>query len=229
MTRRSSRFRMLVLAAAGICGVLASADFAAAQSFPVLAARHKGSGTFENRGSKEKWELSEARVVLGEGGSATIELWGSKTQLAMRGKITSFNGRKHVGFALETFDGVPTTAAGWLDLDGRSGFERIEIDGQTPVRLGVSFRSQGPNIEPPPSPPAPAPAPVGLTEERGLDRRGNDYVDFRARDLLDCQDSCRRDDRCRAYTFDTIDRTCFLKSRVNTQQRNRDMVTGYKE
>lgn len=283
--------------------------------FPRIAARHRGSGTYENRGSKETWELSEVRVVLGEGGSAAIELWGRKTQLAMRGRITDFNGRKHVSIALQTFDGVPTTASGWIEIDSRGGVERVEFDGQSPVRLGVSFRSSGPNIEPPPpAPPAPPPVPSGmteeqgvnrrgadyrnfaaddlrscqnfckgdtrcrayaynldrrvcylksqvpeasrdrevisgvkqgwggndggnnggsggggLTEERGLDRRGNDYVDFRARDLFDCQDACRRDNRCRAYTFDTIDRTCWLKDRVNSQQRNRDMVTGYKE
>mgnify|MGYP002382467333 CR=1 FL=1 len=68
-----------------------------------------------------------------------------------------------------------------------------------------------------------------LFVERGFDRRGSDYVDFRARDLFDCKDSCRRDERCRAYTFDTVERTCWLKSRVNSQQRDRDMVTGYKQ
>lgn len=312
MHRDFRRLHALVLSAAGVAGLLLAAVPADAQEYPRITARHRGSGTFENRGSKETWDLTEARVVLGQGGSASIELWGRKTQLAMRGRITSFNGRKHVGFDLDTFDGVPTTAAGWLDLDTRGGFERIEIDGQSPVRLGISFRSQGANIEPPPPPPpTPQPGPAGLTEEygvnrrgadyrnfsadlrtcqnvckgdtrcrayafnlsrqvcylkaqvpeasqdrevtsgvkqgwggndggnddggqgqlteeRGFDRRGSDYVDFRARDLADCQDSCRRDDRCRAYTFDTIDRTCWLKSRVNSQQRNRDMVTGYK-
>lgn len=318
MNRKLRRLSTLALVAAGVAGLLAAAAPAAAQDYPRIAARHRGSGTYENRGSKETWELTEARVVLGQGGSASIELWGRKTQLTLRGKITSFNGRKHVGFGLETFDGVPTTAAGWLDLDQRGGFERIEIDGQSPVRLGISFRSQGPNIEPPPpQPPVTLPGTAGLTEEygvnrrgsdyrnfgadglrdcqeackrdsrcrayaynlnrrvcylkeqvpeaspdrevtsgvkqgwgggndggnnggsggaqgqlteeRGFDRRGSDYVDFRARDLFDCKDSCRRDERCRAYTFDTVERTCWLKSRVNSQQRDRDMVTGYKQ
>jgi len=322
MNRRSARIRTSLFAAAALGGLLTMAVPAAAQDFPRLQARHRGTGTYENRGTKETWQLSEARVVLGEQSSATIEVWGRNLQVAMRGRITAFNGRKHVSFALETFDGVPTTASGWLDIDGRGGVERIEIDGQSPLRLGISFRSQGPNIEPPPPPPpAPEPAPAGLTEEygvnrrgadyrnfatdelrvcqnackgdtrcrayaynlnrrvcylksqvpaasedrqvtsgvkqgwggsgggsaggdydgggggnygqlteeRGLDRRGNDYTDFRARDLYDCQESCRRDDRCRAYTFDTIDRTCWLKDRVNTQQRNRDTVTGFKQ
>lgn len=326
MHRNFRRLRSLALVAAGLAGLLSVAAPAAAQDYPRLSARHRGSGTYENRGSKETFELTEARIVLGQGGSATIEVWGRKLQISMRGKITSFNGRKHVGFDLDTFDGVPTTAAGWLDLDTRGGFERLEIDGQSPVRLGVSFRSQGANIEPPPPPPpTPEPAPAGLSEEygvnrrgadyrnfaaddlrtcqasckgdnrcrayaynlnrrvcylksqvpeassdrevtsgvkqgwgggnggegggnggnngggnngggsgmltteRGFDRRGSDFVDFRARDLFDCQDSCRRDNRCRAYTFDTLERTCWLKDRVNSQQRNRDMVTGFKQ
>ncbi len=314
MTRREIRLSTLALALAGVAGLLAATVPAAAQDYPRLAARHRGSGTYENRGSKETFQLSEARVIIDERGSATIELWGRNLQLAMRGRLTSFNGRKHVGFDLDTFDGVPTTAAGWLDLDTRGGFERIEIDGQSPVRLGISFRSQGANIEPPP-PPAPEPNPSGVTEEygvdrrggdyrnfaaddlrtcqnickgdarcrayaynlnrrvcylksqvpdatgdrevtsgvkqggggndggyggggggqgqvteeRGFDRRGNDFVDFRADNLADCQDACRRDNRCRAYTFDTRERTCWLKNRVNSQQRNRDTVTGFKQ
>lgn len=319
MNRNFRRLRTLALAAAGLAGLLTEVAPAVAQDFPRIEARHRGSGTYENRGSQEKWDLTEARVVLGQGGTAAVELWGRNVQIAMRGRITKFNGREHVDIVLDTFDGVPTTAKGWVALDRRGGVERIEFDGQSPVRLGVSFRSQGPNIEPPPPPPpTPAPTPPGLTEEygvnrrgadyrnfaaddlrtcqnackgdtrcrayaynlnhrvcylksqvpeasgdrevtsgikqgwgggeggsggtsgggggqgqlteeRGLDRRGNDYSDFRARNLLDCQDSCRRDNRCRAYSFDTIERVCWLKDRVNSQQRNRDIVTGYKQ
>jgi hypothetical protein len=67
-----------------------------------------------------------------------------------------------------------------------------------------------------------------LTEEVGQDRRGDDYTSFRARDLDDCQRSCRQEDRCQAYTFLRSSRECFLKSRVNSAQRNGDAVTGYK-
>jgi hypothetical protein len=68
----------------------------------------------------------------------------------------------------------------------------------------------------------------GLTEERGYDRRGNDYTSFRARGLSDCLGACRKDHRCRAYTYDTRNDACYLKDRVNSAQRNGDMVTGYK-
>jgi hypothetical protein len=67
-----------------------------------------------------------------------------------------------------------------------------------------------------------------LTEERGYDRRGNDYTSFRARGLSDCMAACRRDGRCRAYTYDTRNDACYLKDRVNSSQRDNDMVTGYK-
>jgi hypothetical protein len=67
-----------------------------------------------------------------------------------------------------------------------------------------------------------------LTEERGEDRRGSDYADFRADGLRDCQDACQRDPRCRAYTYDTRSRGCYLKSQVPQAQRNSQMVSGYK-
>jgi hypothetical protein len=66
------------------------------------------------------------------------------------------------------------------------------------------------------------------TEEWGLDRRGNDYANFPTRGLAACKEACGRDARCRAYTFDTRNETCFLKDRVNAAQRNEGMVTGVK-
>jgi hypothetical protein len=68
-----------------------------------------------------------------------------------------------------------------------------------------------------------------LSEEWDLDRRGNDYDNFTVRNLGECQEECRDDSRCRAYTFDTRTRTCYVKDRVNTAQRNQGMVTGYKQ
>ncbi len=70
---------------------------------------------------------------------------------------------------------------------------------------------------------------LGLTEERGYDRRGNDYTSFRARGLADCMGACRKDSRCRAYTYDTRNDACYLKDRANSSQRNDSMVTGYKQ
>lgn len=318
MTRRAFHLCRIAVASAAICSFFAGAAPAAAQApaaareYPRLAARHAGSGTYEIRGGGGTWELTQARVVLDAQARAAIEVTGRKLQLSMTGRIVGWNGREHVTIELDTFDGKATTAKGWIALDRQGGFEKIELDGQTPMRLGVSFQSKGANLEP--SPPPPAPAPSGLTEEygvdrrgadyrnfvagdvrdcqaackgdtrcrayaynlnsrvcflksqvpeatgdrevtsgvkqgwtggdggasgggsravlteeRGLDRRGNDYSDFRARDLLDCQETCLREERCRAYSYDTVDSVCFLKDRVNAQERNRDRVTGYKE
>ncbi|MEP7011097.1 MAG: PAN domain-containing protein [Acidobacteriota bacterium] len=68
-----------------------------------------------------------------------------------------------------------------------------------------------------------------LTEERGFDRKGNDYDSFRSRGLSDCKRSCARADRCRAYTFDTRAEVCYLKSRINSKKYDSRMITGYKE
>jgi hypothetical protein len=78
----------------------------------------------------------------------------------------------------------------------------------------------------------PGPGPGGggrfLSEERGSDYRGGDYTSFRSRGLGDCQDACRRDGRCQAYTFNGRSGVCYLKDRVGNRERNGDTVTGRK-
>ena len=71
--------------------------------------------------------------------------------------------------------------------------------------------------------------PSDLTEEWGFDRKGDDFDTFRARNLRDCKRVCSREDRCRAYTYDTRSEICYLKSRINSKKYNSRMVTGYKE
>ncbi|HZF08100.1 MAG TPA: PAN/Apple domain-containing protein [Thermoanaerobaculia bacterium] len=70
--------------------------------------------------------------------------------------------------------------------------------------------------------------PQDLTEERGYDRRGDDYTSFRAESVGECKRACGREDRCQAYTWDLRSGDCYLKSRINSQKRNGDMITGYK-
>ncbi|MFY9820948.1 MAG: PAN domain-containing protein [Thermoanaerobaculia bacterium] len=77
----------------------------------------------------------------------------------------------------------------------------------------------------------PGPGPGGggsLSEERGSDYRGGDYTNFRSRGLGDCQDACRRDRRCQAYTFNGRTGVCYLKDRVGDRERNGETVTGRK-
>ncbi|HET9209331.1 MAG TPA: PAN/Apple domain-containing protein [Thermoanaerobaculia bacterium] len=68
-----------------------------------------------------------------------------------------------------------------------------------------------------------------LTEEEGYDYRGGDYDSFDAPSVSSCKSSCRRDDRCRAYSYNLRTDTCYLKDRVGSYQRNSDTVTGVKE
>jgi len=69
----------------------------------------------------------------------------------------------------------------------------------------------------------------GLTEQPGFDQPGNDYTDFRARDLRDCQRSCADDPRCFAYTYNTRSSQCYLKSRPGSTRTRSDTVTGVKQ
>jgi hypothetical protein len=69
----------------------------------------------------------------------------------------------------------------------------------------------------------------GLTEETGYDRRGDDYTRFRARTLGACKAACRRDSRCRAFSYIVSSADCYLKNRINSREYNPDAVTGYKE
>lgn len=67
-----------------------------------------------------------------------------------------------------------------------------------------------------------------LTEERGYDYRGGDFRSFRTSGVPRCQDECREERRCVAYTFNLETDTCYLKDRVGSYQRNSDTVTGIK-
>ncbi|HYO16091.1 MAG TPA: PAN/Apple domain-containing protein [Thermoanaerobaculia bacterium] len=68
----------------------------------------------------------------------------------------------------------------------------------------------------------------GLTEEYGVNYEGGDYSRFRADDVRDCKSACRRDSNCRAYTFNTSSRTCYLKDRVTSPRRRSETVSGVK-
>jgi hypothetical protein len=68
----------------------------------------------------------------------------------------------------------------------------------------------------------------GLTEEYGVNYEGGDYTRFRADDVRDCKSACRRDSNCRAYTYNTSSRTCYLKDRISQPRRRSDAVSGVK-
>lgn len=63
-------------------------------------------------------------------------------------------------------------------------------------------------------------------EIEGVDSRGGDYDNFRAGGPAACREECRRDRRCRAFTFNRSSETCYLKDRTGDLQPNRDTVSG---
>lgn len=67
-----------------------------------------------------------------------------------------------------------------------------------------------------------------LTEEWNSDRRGGDYRSFRTDRLGLCQEACRDEARCRAYTFDPRAAVCYLKDRVGPAFALEGRVSGYK-
>lgn len=67
-----------------------------------------------------------------------------------------------------------------------------------------------------------------LTEEWNSDRRGGDYRSFRTDRLELCQEACRDEARCRAYTFDPRAAVCYLKDRVGPAFSLEGRVSGYK-
>jgi hypothetical protein len=67
-----------------------------------------------------------------------------------------------------------------------------------------------------------------LSEENGQDYRGGDYDNFRARSLSACQDECRRENRCVAYTYYPKTGVCYVKDRLGDLERNKDSITGRK-
>jgi len=98
-------------------------------------------------------------------------------------------------------------------LKSRAGFPQRQNGAVTGAKGGESFN----------------PWIAGLTEETGFDRKGDDYSHFQARTLGACKAACRRDSRCRAFSYVLSSADCFLKSRINSREPNPDAVTGYKE
>lgn len=58
------------------------------------------------------------------------------------------------------------------------------------------------------------------------DLHGGDYDSFRNVDLDQCADRCRADARCRAYTYNTWEKVCFVKSSLSALRIEPRGVTG---
>ena len=68
-----------------------------------------------------------------------------------------------------------------------------------------------------------------MSEERGYDHKGGDYDSFRSSSVRDCRESCERDRRCQAYTYNLNTGMCYVKDEVRKLESARDMVTGSRE
>ena len=215
--------------------VAATLVFAAApllaQAIPDLYGRFRGNGYFEMRGANDKRDLSEISIDLRPSGVLDMTIRGRKVDVRMVGRATEWTGKHQVHVALARFDGQETDIDGWIRFDDGGRFDRLELDGQKPGRIGVSFTSNGPNLESArPAPPVvtpPAP-PVALTEEPGVIRRGTELADFRTGFLRDCIAACRNDERCRGYTYLAKETRCFTLATVSAGEPNRDATSGVK-
>lgn len=68
----------------------------------------------------------------------------------------------------------------------------------------------------------------GIELERGVQRPGSDYTDFRAKNATQCAKRCAEQDRCRAFDYDRGDNRCWLKDRVPASRRADNIVSGAK-
>ncbi len=212
-----------------LCAASWSGSASADNRFPSINAVAEGQGTYENRGNGDRWSIDRATVHLRASGEVDIRLEGRKLDLRVEARMRPWKGNKHVEFDITRFDGQPSNAFGWVNLDERGGFERIEMSGKEPVRLSLDFFTKKVTQLPPPVPapgPVPPPNPLPFSEDWGFDRPGYDLREFRTDSLAVCQSSCGADPSCAAYSYNQSSRTCYLKHTASRPQPRRDTVSG---
>ncbi len=62
----------------------------------------------------------------------------------------------------------------------------------------------------------------------GRDVGGGDYQKLSKVNLSDCEDSCKRDNKCRALTYDRWNKLCFLKSEIGLLRREPRSIVATK-
>jgi hypothetical protein len=67
-----------------------------------------------------------------------------------------------------------------------------------------------------------------LSERSGYNLEGDDYSKIYLNTLGECQEACAREDLCRAYTYNTRQRMCYLKDEVGRYSPREDTVSGQK-
>jgi hypothetical protein len=69
---------------------------------------------------------------------------------------------------------------------------------------------------------------AGVSIERNSVRQGGDYRNMKARNPQDCARRCSNNSRCRAFSYDTRNKRCFLKDRVTKRTNYTWTVSGVK-
>jgi hypothetical protein len=210
--------------------VLATAALGA-QTYPFepLASARRGTGELR-RGGDDRTALVEAEVHLRAGGEAQILVRSRRDEFAYAGAWRKDRG-DYIKLQIDRAGDGTADAHGWVLVENRR-FERIEIDGRNEGgrKLALSFHASGPELPlatPVPPVATPVPIPVDLfTEEFGYDQPGADLRSALAADLANCQRLCAEEPACRAYTFNSRDQRCYLKSEERPLLRRTDTVTG---
>lgn len=68
-----------------------------------------------------------------------------------------------------------------------------------------------------------------ITIAERTDYPGNDYREVRDIGFGECSDSCERDDRCRAFTYLSRKKSCWLKDAVSEPVETRITISGRKD
>lgn len=182
-----------------------------------------GDGTLEH--GRGRQPVQRLRVVLTPGGGAELVLFGFE-EIRVSGRWRDA-GDDRVRFdAAGGLGGQPGSGSGTIELRDRR-VERVTLSGLSGrLDYRLDFRAAADRPAPPPF--AGRPGRQELSEQPGFNLEGGDYTSVFFETLRECQAACRRDDRCRAYTYNTRSRTCYLKDRVGRYERRDDTVSGDK-
>ena len=184
------------------------------------------SGLNSTRDGSGTWEYGRARdtvlqvtVDMRQDGSGEIRFRGNRG-VRLTGRWSDV---RPDSVRFEVTDGPDGSASGTGTIRfQRDRVERVDVDGNgRDGRFSLAFRA-GER----PTYPGGGGGSGGFTEEYGYDQPGADLRNLRADDLRSCQDACAADSRCRAYTFNTPDRRCYLKGEERPMIRRNDCVTG---
>jgi hypothetical protein len=184
------------------------------------------TGWGELRQGDGSWGFDRLRVELRPDGNARLTAIGQRHR-ELHGRWTE-RGAESVAIELgEAYGDRGERGSGRIRLD-RGRVVSAEVDGRD-VRGPFRLEFRGGAAAPYPQRPDPSrPHRDDFSEEWGFDQPGGDYDRARAGDVAQCQQLCAGDARCRAYTFNTRDQTCYLKESERPLERRIDCVTGVK-